>query len=161
MKAKLHPQQDNLQERASAHEWHRPVADVTHSESAAGAATGPVLRRLPAGSAARSLRQQAVRQMQQSRGNAFVQRALIPPSIQQEDDAPSSPPTETAETDAPTELSADGSVVRVGAGGVEIQGGMVNVDAAMTRVSGVLNTDTLVAQSVVSSSYTPGVGNIY
>ena len=161
MKAKLHPQQDNLQERASAHEWHRPVADVTHSESAAGAATGPVLRRLPAGSAARSLRQQAVRQMQQSRGNAFVQRALVSPVSRQEEGASPSPSQESSETGAPTELSADGSVVRVGAGGVEIQGGMVNVDAGMTRVSGVLNTDTLVAQSVVSSSYTPGAGNIW
>jgi len=161
MKAKLQPKQDNLLERSSPHEWRRPVPDVAHSESAAGAAPGLALRQLPDGSAARSLRRQAVRQIQASRGNAFVQRALASPVLRQEEGAPSSPAPGPSETGAPTELSADGSVVRVGAGGVEIQGGMVNVDAAMTRVSGVLNTDTLVAQSVVSSSYTPGAGNVW
>jgi hypothetical protein len=30
----------------------------------------------------------------------------------------------------------------------------------VTRVSGVLNTDTLIANTVVGSSYTPGVGNL-
>ena len=144
-----------------------PVLDRAMAESTAGLAPSPALHRLPDGQSARSLRRRAVRQMQARGGNALVQRALAAPVQRQEEQAPSSPapgPTESAapsETGAPTELSAAGSLVRVGAGGVEIQGGMVNVDAAMTRVSGVLNTDTLVAQSVVSSSYTPGAGNIW
>jgi hypothetical protein len=37
---------------------------------------------------------------------------------------------------------------------------MVNVSAPMTRVSGVLNADTVVANSVISTTYTPGVGNV-
>ena len=37
---------------------------------------------------------------------------------------------------------------------------MVTVDAGMTRVSGVLQADTLIANTVVGSAYTPGPGNI-
>jgi hypothetical protein len=38
---------------------------------------------------------------------------------------------------------------------------MVTVDAGMAKFSGVIQADTLIAKSVVSSSYTPGVGNVW
>ena len=39
--------------------------------------------------------------------------------------------------------------------------GMVKVDAGMTKFSGVVQCDTLISNSVVSASYTPGAGNIW
>lgn len=54
------------------------------------------------------------------------------------------------------------------AGNVEIQATklqvtapMVQVDAGMSRFSGVVQCDTLIATSVVGTSYTPGAGNIW
>jgi phage baseplate assembly protein V len=50
--------------------------------------------------------------------------------------------------------------VTVSASVVEVAAGMVQVDAGMARFSGVVQCDTLIANSVVSSSYTPGAGNL-
>lgn len=44
---------------------------------------------------------------------------------------------------------------------VEISAGSVTVNAGMTRCSGVVQADTVVASSVVGASYTPGAGNIW
>lgn len=44
---------------------------------------------------------------------------------------------------------------------VEISAGMITVNAGMAKFSGVVQTPTLIANSVVSSSYTPGAGNIW
>jgi hypothetical protein len=38
---------------------------------------------------------------------------------------------------------------------------MVTIDAGMTKASGVVECDTLIANSVVAASYTPGAGNIW
>lgn len=43
----------------------------------------------------------------------------------------------------------------------EVEAGMVEVDAPLTRFSGVVQCDTLIANSVVGASYTPGAGNIW
>jgi hypothetical protein len=43
---------------------------------------------------------------------------------------------------------------------VEISAGMVTVNAAMTKFSGAIEADTVMANSVISASYTPGAGNI-
>lgn len=51
--------------------------------------------------------------------------------------------------------------VRVQASTVEVSAGMVTVDAAMASFSGVVRCETLIATAVVSSSYTPGAGNIW
>jgi len=51
--------------------------------------------------------------------------------------------------------------VTVNASQVAVSAGMVQVDSAMSRFSGVVQCDTLIATSVVSSSYTPGAGNIW
>ena len=50
--------------------------------------------------------------------------------------------------------------VTVNASQVTVSAGLVQVDAGMAKFSGVVQCDTLVATSVVSSSYTPGAGNI-
>jgi uncharacterized protein involved in type VI secretion and phage assembly len=51
--------------------------------------------------------------------------------------------------------------VTVSAAKVDVSAGMVNVDAGMSKFSGVVKCDTLIATSVVSTSYTPGAGNIW
>jgi uncharacterized protein involved in type VI secretion and phage assembly len=51
--------------------------------------------------------------------------------------------------------------VTVQAANVEVSAGMVRVDAAMSRFSGVVQCDTLITNSVISSAYTPGAGNIW
>ena len=65
------------------------------------------------------------------------------------------------------ELAADGitvtaaAKVTVEAATVEVKAGMVDVQSAMAKFSGVVQCSTLVATSVVSSSYTPGAGNVW
>jgi uncharacterized protein involved in type VI secretion and phage assembly len=54
-----------------------------------------------------------------------------------------------------------GSTVTVNASQIKMSAGMVNVDAGMSKFSGVVQCDTLVTNSVISSSYTPGAGNVW
>jgi uncharacterized protein involved in type VI secretion and phage assembly len=51
--------------------------------------------------------------------------------------------------------------VKIEAATVEVSAGMVQVDSAMAKFSGVVQCQTLIATSVVSSSYTPGAGNVW
>jgi uncharacterized protein involved in type VI secretion and phage assembly len=52
--------------------------------------------------------------------------------------------------------------VTINAGGqVAVSAGMVQVDAGMSKFSGVVQCDTLIATTVVGSTYTPGAGNIW
>jgi uncharacterized protein involved in type VI secretion and phage assembly len=51
--------------------------------------------------------------------------------------------------------------VTVNAAQVAVSAGMVQVDAGMSRFSGVVQCDTLIATTVVGSTYTPGAGNIW
>ena len=58
------------------------------------------------------------------------------------------------------EVSAS-STVRVTASTVEVQAGKIELKAGMVEASGVVKCDTLMATSVIASSYTPGAGNIW
>jgi len=51
--------------------------------------------------------------------------------------------------------------VEVQASQVSVSAALVNVDAGMSRFSGVVQCDTLISNSVVSASYSPGAGNIW
>lgn len=51
--------------------------------------------------------------------------------------------------------------VTVNASTVELSAGMVTVNAGMSKFSGVVQCDTIIANSVVGASYTPGTGNIW
>ena len=44
---------------------------------------------------------------------------------------------------------------------VEVSAGMVKVDSAMAQFSGVVKCEVLQTHSVISSSYTPGAGNVW
>ena len=76
--------------------------------------------------------------------------------------------TVTVETGAERiEMSSSGieinaaSEVKINAAQVKVSAGMVQVDSGMSRFSGVVQCDTLISNAVVSSSYTPGAGNIW
>lgn len=63
---------------------------------------------------------------------------------------------------APTGITITcSSKVTVTAAEVEVDAGLVEVNAGMAKFSGVVQCDSLIANSVVSSSYTPGAGNIW
>jgi hypothetical protein len=53
------------------------------------------------------------------------------------------------------------STVQIAASQVEVSAGVVQLQAGMVDASGVLKCDTLIANSVVASSYTPGAGNVW
>lgn len=62
----------------------------------------------------------------------------------------------------PTRVSVQASSqVEVSATQVTITAAVVNVNTGMAKFSGVVQTDTLIANSVVASSYTPGAGNVW
>lgn len=78
-----------------------------------------------------------------------------PPSVLVEDASGNSVRLETSgiTVTASAKVSVVASLVNVSAG-------MVTVDAGMTKFSGVVQADTLIANSVVAASYSPGVGNV-
>lgn len=51
--------------------------------------------------------------------------------------------------------------VEVAASIVKVSAALVEMDTGMARVSGTVKCSTLIADSVVASSYTPGAGNIW
>jgi uncharacterized protein involved in type VI secretion and phage assembly len=44
---------------------------------------------------------------------------------------------------------------------VAVSAGMVTVDAGMSKFSGIVQCDTLISNTVISTTYTPGAGNIW
>lgn len=54
-----------------------------------------------------------------------------------------------------------GAKVTISASTLEVSAGSVTVNAGMSKFSGVVQADTVITNSVVSSSYTPGAGNIW
>jgi uncharacterized protein involved in type VI secretion and phage assembly len=55
---------------------------------------------------------------------------------------------------APGKLTINASII-------EVSAGMLTVNAGMSKFSGVVQCDTLISNSVISSSYSPGAGNIW
>jgi uncharacterized protein involved in type VI secretion and phage assembly len=65
-------------------------------------------------------------------------------------------------------IDGGGTITVQASGTVRLQGNVVDIDAAtvnlntaMCRVDGVVHCGTLITNSVVSSSYTPGAGNVW
>jgi hypothetical protein len=52
-----------------------------------------------------------------------------------------------------------GAEVEIRASKLDVSAGMVTVSAGMAKFDGVVQCDTLIANSVVAASYTPGAGN--
>ncbi|HWV14432.1 MAG TPA: phage baseplate assembly protein V [Cellvibrio sp.] len=53
------------------------------------------------------------------------------------------------------------ATVSVNASRVTVSASMVQVDAGMSRFSGVVQADTVIANAIVGTTYTPGAGNIW
>jgi hypothetical protein len=51
--------------------------------------------------------------------------------------------------------------VTVNASTAEVNAGLLTVNAGMSTFSGVVQCSTLIANSVVGTTYTPGVGNLW
>jgi uncharacterized protein involved in type VI secretion and phage assembly len=51
--------------------------------------------------------------------------------------------------------------VTVTASFLEVSASMVTVNAGMSKFSGIVQADTVISNSVISASYTPGAGNIW
>jgi uncharacterized protein involved in type VI secretion and phage assembly len=51
--------------------------------------------------------------------------------------------------------------VTVSASQIEVSAGMVTVNAGMSRFSGTVQAETVIATTVMGTSYTPGAGNIW
>ena len=95
--------------------------------------------------------------LQRSAGNrAVVQRLSNAGLIAQR--APGDEPTEGGAT--PTPAGAGGGT-EINDTSVKITAGMIELNAPMVRVGGVAQTDTLLADSVIASTYSPGAGNIW
>ncbi len=61
-----------------------------------------------------------------------------------------------------TIADSNGNSVKLGPGGIEVVcTGILTINAASSEFHGVLKADTVVAATVVGSSYTPGAGNIW
>jgi len=156
-------------------------SQVKHEEASRISDPGRVtlarsLSSLPGGKEAGALRRSSVIRMQRAQGNAYVMRQIEERPVTQVPTTEQAPtPTQTPTTEqapleqtltetqggpTPSELSGPGGSVRVSGGGIDISGGLVNVNAAMTRASGVMQADTVIANTVVASVYTPGVGNL-
>lgn len=58
------------------------------------------------------------------------------------------------------EVTSSGPV-DISAANVNVSASMVQVDAGMSRFSGVVQADTVIATSIVGSTYSPGAGNIW
>ena len=62
----------------------------------------------------------------------------------------------------PSEINIDSSgPVNITSATVKVSAAMVTVDAGMSKFSGVVQADTVIANAVVGTSYTPGAGNIW
>jgi phage gp45-like len=58
------------------------------------------------------------------------------------------------------QIRASGKV-SVACSEMEINASTITVNAPMTKFSGTVQADTVIANSVVASSYTPGAGNVW
>jgi hypothetical protein len=100
-----------------------------------------------------------VLRLQRTAGNAAV-AGLLQPTVQRaveidelETTADTAGPAAPAGSTGVEGITSEGGVVTIDAAAV-------NINAPIVRASGVLQTDTLVAQNVVGASYTPGAGNV-
>lgn len=58
-------------------------------------------------------------------------------------------------------ISATAQVTVDAPAGMTVTAAMVTVDAALSKFSGVVQCDTLITNTVVSATYTPGAGNVW
>ena len=108
-----------------------------------------------------NLRRAAVLQMQRRQGNSFVQRFMAKRTSEDVQRIPEVR-SQDEEQSAPSTAIGDGSAsVKAQGGTVKASASMVELNSPMVKTDGVLQADTIIANSVVAASYTPGAGNIW
>ena len=122
------------------------------------------LSRLPAGRGTSGLRQRAMIQAQRRHGNQFVQRmdfgGLFGASAARQMTLRRRAGPGLPGAPHPRRSTDGGATVSVSGGVVNIDAPMINLNAPLVRTDGVLQTDTIIANTVVGSSYTPGAGKL-
>ena len=98
----------------------------------------------------------AVQLILETPGGQKITCADSPPAIKIEDSSGNSVKLETSGIS----ITA-ASRIKLTAGTVEVSAGMVKVDAGMSTFSGVVQSSTNITNSTISTSYTPGAGNIW
>ena len=102
--------------------------------------------------------------LQRSAGNAAVASLVgAAPSVQRDvriEEMDTSVEPAPAAQQGETDPGANQAVTSDG-GTTTIHGAHVSIDAAMTEAHGVLRADTIIADSVIASNYTPGAGNVW
>ncbi|MDX1616878.1 MAG: hypothetical protein R3300_21400 [Candidatus Promineifilaceae bacterium] len=120
-----------------------------HAAPGASQVRGLPISRLPSGVGTRALRQAAVLQMQRTQGNAFASRQI---GIQRQEDEQSA---------TPTAIGSGGASVKTEGSTVDVNGAMVQINSPNTQATGIVRASTIIADSVIASSYSPGAGNIW
>jgi hypothetical protein len=100
-------------------------------------------------------RQRNILNAQRTIGNQAVMRSMV-----QRDEDPAAPGGPQLGQPG-SGITASGGVVSIDAPILNIGSAAVNSQAAMHTNAGVLKTETLIADSVVGASYTPGAGNVW
>ena len=62
---------------------------------------------------------------------------------------------------ATIEIDASGKVSITALSQLSVSAPMVNVDAALSKFSGVVQADTVITNAIVAATYTPGAGNVW
>jgi hypothetical protein len=111
--------------------------------------------------------------LQRTAGNAAVASLVGRPAVQRAVEIDELSTSVTVDDTAAAQAGATGAgaagATPAGAGGpvtsdgasTTISGAQITLDAAMTQANGVLRADTIIADNVVASSYTPGAGNVW
>jgi len=148
--------------RKPSHERDQSRVNVPGREASEPAPfPGRSISQLPSGPGTRALRQAAVLQMQRTHGNSMVMRQLTP-DVQRQDETETTSEVAgpTGEGNGPSEISNGGSSVSATPGGVDVNRPMINLHAGVVNADGVVRASTIIADSVIASSYTPGAGNL-
>ncbi len=93
-------------------------------------------------------------QLQRTAGNAAV-ASMVAPAVQRAVEINEISTTPTPDTAGDTTGGVEDG------GPTEINGSSIALNAPMVTAPGVLQVDTLIANTVVGSSYTPGAGNLF
>jgi hypothetical protein len=105
--------------------------------------------------------------LQRSAGNAAVAGLVAPRSVQRavqideltsRVDVADGPAGVGAATGAAANAAA--SPVTSDGATTTITGSTISLDAAMTQTDGIIRADTIIAENVIGSNYTPGAGNL-
>ena len=136
------------------------VADVAARLRPVTPTRRPTTESGPVALAGRAASPSSLLRLQRLAGNVAVQRVVggdeVTTSV--EPAAAAAPAPAAA---APAAAAPGANTLGDGTGPVSINGPTVGIHAPMVQADGVLQASTIIADSVVASSYSPGAGNVW